>query len=442
MKNAAIGPFRPSYTGPVRHLVQPDRVHRSVYLDPEIFELEMQTVFGKSWLYVGHESQVPNPGDFVTQTLARKPIVMTRHRDGKVHVLFNRCGHRGAVVCNEESGNTKLFRCSYHGWTFTTSGALAGVSMRQGYHDDVDFKNPERGMVQLPRVASYEGFVFASFADQGVSLDSFLGPLKRQIDDLLALSPVGELLVTGGMHRYVFRGNWKHQIENLNDMYHPFFSHASTVREDGKQFRRRAGDETGPQIGTAGSNNPSTTFDQIPLWSFPHGHSYAGTPTYPEKRSGTEFERYREQLIARHGAQKAERILSPDWHNAIIYPNLCLQSAAQHIRVINPVAVDRTEVYVFPILLKGAPDKVNRDVIRYLNITHSASSMIQTDDLEAFRRIQLGLEAEGSEWLLFARGIGQDQALADGVSTGSHASELPVRNQYRAWLQYVTKEVA
>jgi benzoate/toluate 1,2-dioxygenase alpha subunit len=432
--------LRPAFAGNVKDLVRADRVHRSVYLDPEIFELEMQTIFEQSWLYVGHESQIPDSGDFVTLTLARKPVVLTRHRDGAVHVLFNRCGHRGAVVCNEAKGNAKVFRCSYHGWSFTTDGALAGVPMRQGYRDCVDMKDPQLGMVQLPRVASYQGFIFASFIGEGIALEQFLGPLKKQIDDLVALSPDNALLVTGGVHRYVFRGNWKHQLENLNDMYHPFFSHASTIREDGKQFRRRSGDDDGPQVGSDSGTSPAKIFDAIPLWSYPYGHSYCGNMPFPEKRSGTEFEQYRASLEARHGARKTDEILRPDWHNVIIYPNLCLQSAAQHIRVINPISVDRTEVYVFPILLKGAPDKLNRDVIKYLNTTHSAASMIQTDDLEAFQRIQIGLEADGFEWSLFARGIVQDREVSEGVHTASEASELPVRNQYRAWVQYLSKE--
>ena len=438
----SIKPLRPAFAGSVENLVQPDRVHRSVYLDPEIFELEMQTLFEKSWLYVGHESQIADPGDFVTLTLARRPVVLTRHRDSAVHVLFNRCGHRGALVTNEAKGNTKVFRCSYHGWSFTTDGALAGVPMRQGYKDCVDLKDPALGMVQLPRVASYRGFVFASFAGEGASLEEFLGPLKKQIDDLAALSPDGELLVTGGVHRYVFRGNWKHQIENLNDMYHPFFSHASTIREDGKQFRRRSGDDDGPQVGSDSGNSPARIFDAIPLRSFSYGHSYCGNMPFPEKRTGIEFEQYRASLIARHGLAQADAILQPDWHNVIIYPNLCLQSAAQHIRVINPISVDRTEVYVFPILLKGVPEKINRDVIKYLNTTHSAASLIQTDDLEAFQRIQIGLEADGFEWSLFARGIAQDEDFGDGVQGGSQASELPVRNQYRAWVNYLSGENA
>ena len=110
--------------------------------------------------------------------------------------------------------------------------------------------------------------------------------------------------------------------------------------------------------------------------------------------------------------------------------------------MINPISVDRTEVYVFPILLKGVPEKINRDVIKYLNTTHSAASLIQTDDLEAFQRIQIGLEADGFEWSLFARGIAQDEDFGDGVQGGSQASELPVRNQYRAWVNYLSGENA
>lgn len=424
----------------LRSLVRPDRIHRSLYRDPAIFELEMERLWNRTWLYVGHESQIPQPGDFVTLVLAGKPVVLVRHRDGAVHVLFNRCGHRGAVVCNEDSGNTKLFRCLYHGWAFATDGALQGVPLRAGYKDCLDLKDPDLGMVQLPRVESYQGFVFASFSPEGVPLSEFLGPIRRHIDDLVALSPDGELLVTGGVHRYEFRGNWKHQLENLNDLYHPFFSHASTVREDGRQFKRRSGDEEGPQIGSggkAGGANPSKAFDEIPLHAFAQGHSYCGSMPFSDKRSGADFERYRALLTERHGEQRTREILQPDWHNAIIYPNVVIQSAAQHIRVINPISVDRTEILVFPVLLKGAPDKINRDVVRYLNVSHSAASLIQTDDLEAFERIQTGLAADGFEWLVYARGIAQDTVQPDGSTTGHLATELPMRNQYRAWLDHL-----
>ena len=127
-------------------LVGRDRVHRSIYTDPAIFDLEMRMIFGQAWVYVGHESQVPDPGDFITTTIGRQPIVLARHTDGKIYVIYNSCGHRGAIVCNEDAGNAELFRCCYHGWTFKTNGDLDAVSLPRGYGAAFDTSDPSLGM--------------------------------------------------------------------------------------------------------------------------------------------------------------------------------------------------------------------------------------------------------------------------------------------------------
>jgi phenylpropionate dioxygenase-like ring-hydroxylating dioxygenase large terminal subunit len=119
-------------------LIEPGRVHRDVYTDPELFELEMARIFGRAWLFVGHTSQVPQPGDFITSELGRQPVVMTRHRDGSVHVLLNRCTHRGAKVVNERKGNAPRLTCCYHGWSFDTDGRLAAVPVPEGCAADFD----------------------------------------------------------------------------------------------------------------------------------------------------------------------------------------------------------------------------------------------------------------------------------------------------------------
>ncbi|MDR8986742.1 2-halobenzoate 1,2-dioxygenase large subunit [Burkholderia multivorans] len=127
------------------------------------------------------------------------------------------------------------------------------------------------------------------------------------------------------------------------------------------------------------------------------------------------------------------------FHNAIIYPNLNIQLLSNHVRVIVPVSVDKTEIRVYPVRLKGAPEEMYESVIRYLNVTHSPASMIQTDDLEMFRRIQVGLASKGAEWVVFGRGYGQDVA-GESETTAFGTSELAMRNQYRAWLQYMCNE--
>ena len=146
----------------IASLVHPDRVHRSIYTDPAIFALEMKNIFGRAWIYVGHDSLVPRPGDYLAARIGNEPVLMTRHSDGKVYVVYNRCSHRGATVCNDERGNVKLFRCPYHGWTFDTNGDLDAVSMRRGYGPDFNLNDPALGMGRVPRVAVYRGFVFAS----------------------------------------------------------------------------------------------------------------------------------------------------------------------------------------------------------------------------------------------------------------------------------------
>jgi len=222
----------------IAKLVEPGRVHRRVYCDPDVFELEMERVFGRAWLFVGHASQVPNPGDYVTTELARQPVIMARHRDGTVRVLLNRCTHRGAKVVNERRGHAARLTCCYHGWSYDTDGALVAVPVPEGCA--ADFDRSSLGLARAPRVGEYRGFVFASLADNGSSFEDHIGPMKGNIDDLVDRAPDATLALDAGVHRYVYNGNWKLQVENVLDSYHVPFGHASTVNKQGVQFARRS----------------------------------------------------------------------------------------------------------------------------------------------------------------------------------------------------------
>jgi benzoate/toluate 1,2-dioxygenase alpha subunit len=219
-------------------LIEPGRVHRDVYTDPEIFELEMERIFGRAWLYVGHASQVREPGDYITTELGRQPVIMVRHRDGAIHVLLNRCTHRGAKVVNERKGNASRLICCYHGWSFDTDGRLAAVPVPEGCA--AAFDQSAFGLARAPRVGEYRGFVFASLAENPMSFEDHIGPMKRNIDDLVDRAPAGELALDAGMHRYVYAGNWKLQVENVLDSYHVPFGHASTVNKQGALRAARA----------------------------------------------------------------------------------------------------------------------------------------------------------------------------------------------------------
>jgi phenylpropionate dioxygenase-like ring-hydroxylating dioxygenase large terminal subunit len=421
----------------ISRLVRDDAIHQSVYTDPAIFEREVDKIFRRVWIYVGHESQVKKPGDFITLELIGQPLIMVRHRDRQIRVLFNRCGHRGAKVVNEPSGNARTFQCCYHGWSFNTDGSLAGVPQRDDYPDTLDFDDPALGLTAVPRVQSYRGFVFLSFAPSGPDLEAWLGPATMGIDELIALSPEEQIDFSGGCHRYEYRGNWKHQFENLADTYHPNAAHASTVEPDGMQFKRRPG--------STGGRAPFFDKDGVPLvskigvWAFPNGHTSEGSMFASVSQTGGIWEEYRQRLAARHGLEKANDILTQKRHSLTIYPSLDILMAQHSVRVIRPIAVDKTEVIVYPVRMVGAPEAVFRDIVKYLNITHSAASFVQTDDLESFRRCQVGLGAAGNPWCLLARGHAQERRDNNGVMWGDRASEIGQRNQHKVWLSLMTQ---
>ncbi|RZI67650.1 MAG: aromatic ring-hydroxylating dioxygenase subunit alpha, partial [Variovorax sp.] len=214
-------------TGPAirwDELVRDDHVHGSLYTDPAIYQAELQKIWSRTWVYVGHESEVPNPNDFVMKSIGPEPVLMTRDKSGSINLLHNRCPHRGNRVCMSEKGNARSFTCPYHGWTFANDGALRGYPFPSGY-EGAD--RSALGLGKVARVASHRGFVFGSLAEEGESLLEHLGAAAGAIDALCRNSPEGEIEVTAGYLKHKVKANWKFLVENETDGYHPSFVHAS-----------------------------------------------------------------------------------------------------------------------------------------------------------------------------------------------------------------------
>ncbi len=209
----------------IASLVQPARVHRRLYSDPAIFELELERIFNAAWIYIGHESQVKNPGDYFRTFIGRRPVVLVRDAEGEIRVIHNQCAHRGSLVVANDKGNAAEFQCCYHGWTYHLDGRLKAVPLQHGYPRDFDPKNPKTAMVQVARVKSYRGFVFASEAADGPDLEDFLGHMTTSLDDMIDRAPDGEIEVAGGVFKHAYDGNWKLYLENLCDAAHPLFTH-------------------------------------------------------------------------------------------------------------------------------------------------------------------------------------------------------------------------
>jgi phenylpropionate dioxygenase-like ring-hydroxylating dioxygenase large terminal subunit len=207
-----------------RALVQTTRVHSSLYYDDRVFQDELDRIWHKTWIYVGHVSEVPNRNDYVTRSIGPTPILMVHDRHGRISLLQNKCPHRGNQLCAYQKGNRKTFTCPYHSWTFANSGELMGLAFPDGY-DGVDKRAFSLGRV--PRIGIYRGFVFGSFAEDGSSLEAYLGGAKASLDQLLDNSPEGEIEITAGFLQHRTKANWKFLVENETDGYHPGFVHGS-----------------------------------------------------------------------------------------------------------------------------------------------------------------------------------------------------------------------
>ena len=425
-------------------LVQPDRVHRSVYADPAIFELEMERVFGRAWLLLGHESQARSPGDYFTTRMGREPVIVVRKDDREIGVLVNRCAHRGSTVCAEGRGHVERFVCPYHGWSYERGGALMAVPLASSFPQG---RLAELRLKAAPRVATYRGFVFASLSAKGESLEEFLGPAKASLDDFVDRAPGGELEVAGGVFKHAYNGNWKLMLENHLDGAHPAWVHASSVAvarsapEPGKPGEEHYYDIAVRQMRQNGA--PESVWEATGIWTTPRGHGYMGD-YHDDSRLVTGlgnpvFDEYRAMLIKEHGQEEADRILRVTLWNTILYPNASFMSQFRQLRIIHPLAVDRSVVYTYSFRMKNAPARMFRDTIAFSNVVNGTASWVLTDDLEVYERIQRGFASGAVDWAYVGRGQGRDVAEQDGALRGATGtSEVFVRGQMRAWLDYMS----
>jgi phenylpropionate dioxygenase-like ring-hydroxylating dioxygenase large terminal subunit len=426
-------------------LVQPDRVHRSVYADPAIFELETERIFGRAWLLLGHESQVAHAGDYFTTRMGREPVIVVRKSENEFAVLINRCAHRGSMVCAEGRGNVERFVCPYHGWSYDRSGALKTVPLASSFAQD---KLAGLRLKAAPRVATYRGFIFASLSPKGESLEEFLGPAKASLDDFVDRAPGGELEVAGGVFKHAYNGNWKLMLENHLDGAHPAWVHASSVAvarnapEPGKPGEEHYYDIAVRQMRQNGA--PESVWEATGIWTTPRGHGYMGD-YHDDSRlvaglGNPVFDEYRKRLIERVGEKEADRILRVTLWNTILYPNASFMSQFRQLRVIHPLAVDRSVVYTYSFRMKQAPARMFRDTIAFSNVVNGTGSWVLTDDLEVYERIQRGFSSGAVEWAYIGRGHGRDVSEPDGTLRGATGtSEVFIRGQMRAWLGYMSE---
>ena len=421
------------------------RCKREMFTSKELFDLEMKYIFEGNWIYLAHESQLPKVNDYYTTKIGRQPIFITRNRAGELNAFINACAHRGATLARFKHGNKGTFTCPFHGWTFNNSGKLLKIKDpdNTGYPDEFN-KDCSHDLKPIAKFANYRGFLFGSLNPDVPSIEEHLGESKKIIDMIVDQSPEG-LEVLRGSSTYVFEGNWKVQAENGADGYHVTATHWNYAVTQNQRKERDAADDNIKAMSAGGWARGGGG-----SYSFENGHMLLWTRwANPEDRPLME---QRERLVGEFGEAKADWMIKNS-RNLCLYPNVYLMDQfSSQIRVLRPLAVDRTEVTIYCIAPKGeSPDARARRIRQYEDF-FNVSGMATPDDLEEFRACQEGFNGAYSEWNDMSRGakhwVKGPDAEADKIGLKPLLSGVKTEDeglyvvQHKHWLETMSKAVA
>ncbi|MEW6121976.1 MAG: aromatic ring-hydroxylating dioxygenase subunit alpha [Pseudomonadota bacterium] len=406
-------------------LIEPARVNSRLYYDPAIFQEELEKIWYRTWVYVGHTSEIPNKNDYVTKSIGPMPVLMVRDKEGEVRLLLNKCPHRGNQLCAYQKGNRTSFTCPYHSWTFSNTGDLMGYALPDGYEGQ---SKAGLNLGKVPRIAIYRGFVFGSMAADGPSLEEHLGGAKAALDQLLDNSPTGELDLSAGFLQHRTKANWKFMLENETDGYHPGFVHGSVFQVTSSGIGNLYGSDSTAL--TRDYGNGHTEFDLRPEWR---------KNDKPLQWFGTTPERlpdYVKAMNAAYGEEKARRIMIDGSPHVMIFPNLFI--AEIQIFVLQPMAVDETIQHVTAVQFKGAPD-INRRLRQQTMGSVGPAGLLLADDTEMYERNHRGSQIRDPEWLVLSRGLHRERLDEDGFRIAHSTDETPQRGIWRHYLNLMTE---
>ena len=407
----------------IASLIQHDRIHGSLYTDPAIFDLEMTALFENAWVFVGHDSEIPEKGDYLTRRIGRQPVIVARGKDEVVRVLLNRCTHRANMLCRADSGNAALFRCPYHGWTYANDGRLQGVPFREGYDQEMAEMRSELGMAQAHQVEIYGGFIFANLYGNAGRFDDYIGRAKGPIDRLLSLSPKGRIELRGGWMKHKSAANWKIVNESQVDGYHPLFTHESVYKAIMPAKVDYASDELLVATRDLGGGHNEVDYsreyqaqDDEFIW-------FKRTPR--EKMA-----KYVAAMEAAVGAEETHKRFVDGPPHTFIWPNLFL--AEMHVIMVEPVAANESIQYTAPIHIAGG-EEINARILRNAEGAMGPAGFLIADDGEMGERNQAGLAAKQPEWALLSRGFSSEVQEDKGLTSYDRTSET---TQRAMWVHY------
>jgi benzoate/toluate 1,2-dioxygenase alpha subunit/2,4,5-trichlorophenoxyacetic acid oxygenase 1 len=419
------------------------RVHRDVFRDPAVFQLEIERIFEGTWVFVGLESQVAKPNDFVTTHIGRQPVLLTRDSEGKLHLFLNSCRHRGAVVCPFRKGRSKFHVCRYHGWAYDSAGRNTLVTDEADGQYPASFGQEDHGLVPVPRFGNYRGLLFASLSPDVPSLEEHLGEARAMLDLVLDQSSTGWEFVPGPVN-YTYDANWKLQLENGLDFYHFGSTHSSYVDVLAKRAKLNPPTVKPP---------PETDPEAQGSFSFANGHSVMWSIRNPPRGlRPLAFDTARlEEVRGRVGDAKAKWMLRQ--RNLTIFPNLqIIDIVSLQLRTWRPLAPDRTEMMSHCLAPVGEEAEARRLRIRQYEDFFNPTGLATSDDNVMYEYCQSGYAADTDGWTQgYARGLGRGSGgpslaaeigvrpTAEAVGSLAFGDETCFHASYREWRRLVAR---
>jgi p-cumate 2,3-dioxygenase alpha subunit len=382
---------------------------REVLVSEDILRKEMAHIFARCWIYVGHASELKQPGDFRSRKVAGRPVIFCRDQAGAIHCLFNTCRHRGAIVCTQREGNARRFMCIYHGWTYGNDGQLLRVPGDDAYADAFD--KAAYGLRRPARFEDYRGFWFMCLDPEASSLSDYLAAAKDYIDLVIDQSPSGQMEIIAGVQEYDVAANWKLMVENSVDDYHLPSTHSTWLN-----FMANSGVKIEPPPKEAGLVLPTKglavelgnghfTTDNVNFRGRPVAK---WIPLYGEP-ARQEIEDIRSELVSRLGAERASRVADTN-RNLVIFPNLVINDGSSvTVRTFYPEGVGKMHVTAWALgpVEEGENARARR-LDAFLTF-YGPGGFATPDDVEALELVQQGL-ANWSEdrWSEMSRGMGKE----------------------------------
>ncbi|MDT7723877.1 MAG: hypothetical protein QOI21_453 [Actinomycetota bacterium] len=424
------------------HDVQADwTVPAAIINDPGMHDAERERVFGKSWVFLAHESEIPERGDYVVRYISEDQFIVVRDEDGEIRGHLNSCRHRGMQVCRAEMGNTSHFRCPYHGWTYNNKGSLVGVPAgREAYGNKLDKSLWQ--LKSIPKLGTYKGLIFGTLDADAQSLEDYLGDMKFYLDIVLDRSDAG-LEVVGAPQRWIVDANWKLGADNfVGDAYHTMMTHRSMV-----------------ELGLAPPDPQFALYGEHVHTENGHGLGIIGPPPgIPLPEFLGMPENIVEQLQRRLTPEQVEVFRPVAFIHGTVFPNLSIGNflmSKDHVspptsfltlRLWHPLGPDKMEVMSFFLVEKEAPDWYKEESYKAYVRTFGISGAFEQDDAENWRSITRVLGAQ------FAKGMELNYQMGRGVYEPDpdwpgpgHAfpmdyAEANQRNFLEYWMQLMVKD--